>query len=371
VVFLALPHMESQKAVPILRRHGRPGDRSSADYRLRDPNDYVTWYKAPHIDLSWPRRGGLRAGRASPQGNRAGRARRHARLLSGRSDPRRRRRCSAPGLRARRRRHRRKVGRHGRGAQGAQDRPDVPATPRPTRTCRPTAWPRTDTRPRWKQELGALAGSPAARRVHAAPRATQPRTLHDGLGAAHIERADLAAAGRLPRVLRGRAVRPRARRGRAARPRAPVVGSNYCDVAVVADPRTNRAVCVSAIDNLGKGGAANGIQNSEHHVRLGRADRTRSAARVPLAMASPELRVARGGITRCRDSRRRRRGGHQAERQEDLALIYSVDSRARCRSVHLETDQGRPVPGVRPSTCAAARLRRSWASSGCANVCTG
>jgi N-acetyl-gamma-glutamyl-phosphate reductase len=40
-----------------------------------------------------------------------------------------------------------------------------------------------------------------------------------------------------------------------------VVGSNYCDVAVVADPRTNRAVCVSAIDNLGKGGAANGIQN--------------------------------------------------------------------------------------------------------------
>jgi len=40
-----------------------------------------------------------------------------------------------------------------------------------------------------------------------------------------------------------------------------VVGSNFCDVAVVADPRTNRAVCVSAIDNLGKGGSANGIQN--------------------------------------------------------------------------------------------------------------
>src|SRR6185295_19095147 len=55
----------------------------------------------------------------------------------------------------------------------------------------------------------------AARRVHAAPRAAQPRTLHDGLAAAHVERADLAAAGRLPRVLRGRAVRARARRGRA------------------------------------------------------------------------------------------------------------------------------------------------------------
>ena len=40
-----------------------------------------------------------------------------------------------------------------------------------------------------------------------------------------------------------------------------VVGSNFCDVAVVADPRTGRAICVSAIDNLGKGGSANGVQN--------------------------------------------------------------------------------------------------------------
>jgi N-acetyl-gamma-glutamyl-phosphate reductase len=40
-----------------------------------------------------------------------------------------------------------------------------------------------------------------------------------------------------------------------------VLGSNFCDVAVVADPRTQRATCVSAIDNLGKGGAANGVQN--------------------------------------------------------------------------------------------------------------
>jgi N-acetyl-gamma-glutamyl-phosphate reductase len=40
-----------------------------------------------------------------------------------------------------------------------------------------------------------------------------------------------------------------------------VTGSNYCDVAVVADPRTNRAVCLSALDNLGKGGSSNGVQN--------------------------------------------------------------------------------------------------------------
>jgi N-acetyl-gamma-glutamyl-phosphate reductase len=40
-----------------------------------------------------------------------------------------------------------------------------------------------------------------------------------------------------------------------------VVGSNLCDVTVVVDARTGRAVCLSAIDNLGKGGAANAIQN--------------------------------------------------------------------------------------------------------------
>jgi N-acetyl-gamma-glutamylphosphate reductase len=31
-------------------------------------------------------------------------------------------------------------------------------------------------------------------------------------------------------------------------------------VTIVADPRTGRAVCVSALDNLGKGGSANGMQ---------------------------------------------------------------------------------------------------------------
>ena len=50
VVFLALPHMESQRAVPILRARGRKVIDLSADYRLRDPHDYVTWYKAPHAD---------------------------------------------------------------------------------------------------------------------------------------------------------------------------------------------------------------------------------------------------------------------------------------------------------------------------------
>src|SRR5207247_7244713 len=49
-VFLALPHMESQKAVPVLRRRGVRVIDLSADYRLRNPEDYTVWYKTPHTD---------------------------------------------------------------------------------------------------------------------------------------------------------------------------------------------------------------------------------------------------------------------------------------------------------------------------------
>jgi N-acetyl-gamma-glutamyl-phosphate reductase len=40
-----------------------------------------------------------------------------------------------------------------------------------------------------------------------------------------------------------------------------VRGSNFCDIGVTADPRTGRAVVVSAIDNLVKGAAGQAVQN--------------------------------------------------------------------------------------------------------------
>jgi N-acetyl-gamma-glutamyl-phosphate reductase len=51
-----------------------------------------------------------------------------------------------------------------------------------------------------------------------------------------------------------------------------VVGSNFCDVTVVGDPRTGRATCLSAIDNLGKGGSANGVQSL--NIMFGWSERT-------------------------------------------------------------------------------------------------
>src|SRR5437016_2865811 len=49
VAFLALPHMESQKMVPVLRKRGRKVIDLSADYRLHDAADYTTWYKTAHV----------------------------------------------------------------------------------------------------------------------------------------------------------------------------------------------------------------------------------------------------------------------------------------------------------------------------------
>jgi N-acetyl-gamma-glutamyl-phosphate reductase len=114
--------------------------------------------------------------------------------------------------------------------------------------------------PEIEQELGALAGSPL--RVAFTPHLVP---LNRGLfTTASVPLTSAATTARLLDVYREfYAGEPFVRvldEGERPTTRS-VVGSNYCDVTVVADPRTNRAVCVSAIDNLGKGGAANGVQN--------------------------------------------------------------------------------------------------------------
>ena len=49
VVFLALPHGESQKLVPRLMAGGVQVVDLGADFRLKDPADYETWYGAAHL----------------------------------------------------------------------------------------------------------------------------------------------------------------------------------------------------------------------------------------------------------------------------------------------------------------------------------
>jgi N-acetyl-gamma-glutamyl-phosphate reductase len=259
VVFLALPHLESQKAVPGLRRHGCKVIDLSADYRLRDPADYVTWYKSPHIDppglaeavygLPELHRKAIAAASlvASPGCYPAGAILATAPLLKGglaRSDG-----IVIDG----------KSGVTGAGAQGRTVDPMYLYT-EANENVQAYGLAAHRHTAEMEQELSALAGAPL--RVSFTPHLVP---LNRGLFttasvplAAAVSTAELVALYRefyadepFVRVL-DEGERPTTRA---------VVGSNYCDVTLVADTRTARAVCVSAIDNLGKGGSANGVHN--------------------------------------------------------------------------------------------------------------
>ncbi|HEY7366540.1 MAG TPA: N-acetyl-gamma-glutamyl-phosphate reductase [Methylomirabilota bacterium] len=259
VVVLALPHMESQKVVPVLRRHRVRAIDLSADYRLREATDYTVWYKAPHIDpqglaeavYGLPelyRKAIVGASLVAVPGCypagailalapvlRTGLARVDGIVIDGKS------------------------GVSGAGAQGRKVDPMYLYTEANENVQAYGVATHRHT-PEIEQELSVLAGAPV--RVTFTPHLLPlNRGLYTTavvtLGAATTT-AELLAVYRdfyagepFVRVLE-EGERPTTRA---------VLGSNFCDVAVVADPRTGRAICLSALDNLGKGGAANGVQN--------------------------------------------------------------------------------------------------------------
>ncbi len=259
LVFLALPHMESQRAVPDLRKHGRKVIDLSADYRLRDSQLYATWYKAEHIDAA-----GL--GEAV-----YGLPELHRKAIVGASlvaNPG----CYAMGailamtplLKSGLGRVEGivvdgKSGVTGAGAQGRKIDPMYLYTEANENVQAYGIGTHRHT-PEMEQELSTLAGRPVVVGFtpHLVPLNRGLFTTASVPLAKGASTADLLAlycefyAGEpFVRVLPA-GERPTTRT---------VVGSNFCDVAVVSDPRTGRAVCVSALDNLGKGGSANGIQN--------------------------------------------------------------------------------------------------------------
>jgi N-acetyl-gamma-glutamyl-phosphate reductase len=259
VVFLALPHMESQRAVPVLRARGTKVIDLSADYRLRDAEDYVTWYKAPHIDaaglaeavygLPELHRKAISAASlvASPGCYPVGAILALAPLLKGGL-------ARVEGIVIDG-----KSGVSGAGAQGRKVDPMYLFTEANENVQAYAIGAHRHTA-EMEQELSALAG--VAVRVSFTPHLVP---LNRGLFttasvplATSMSTADLVGAYRefyagepFVRVL-GEGERPATRN---------VLASNFCDVTVVADPRTGRATCVSAIDNLGKGGSANGVHN--------------------------------------------------------------------------------------------------------------
>ena len=109
--------------------------------------------------------------------------------------------------------------------------------------------------------------------------------LRDGASCSQVYR-DFYAGESFVRVL-GEGERPTTRF---------VVGSNYCDVAVVADPRTGRAVCVSAHRQPRQGRLRQRRAEPQRAVRVERADRARHGPGVPLSRM-PEIEWLDGGIT--------------------------------------------------------------------------
>jgi N-acetyl-gamma-glutamyl-phosphate reductase len=258
-VFLALPHMESQRVVPVLRRRGRKVVDLSADYRLRDAGAYATWYRASHAD----RPGLAEAVYGLPELHRKAIA--SAALVANPG-------CYpvgavlavAPLLKAGLATGEGivvdgKSGLTGAGAQGRKVDPIYLYTEanENVRAYQVAAHRHT---PEMEQELSEVAGRPVT--VGFTPHLVP---LNRGLfTTASVPLARAATTADLLDCHREfYAGEPFVRvlpEGTLPATRA-VLGSNYCDVAVVADARARRAVCLSAIDNLGKGGSANGVQN--------------------------------------------------------------------------------------------------------------
>src|SRR5439155_8901482 len=115
------------------------------------------------------------------------------------------------------------------------------------------------------QELGTLAGGELEQRI--AFSATAIELVRGILVTAHVfvkERLDERALWRLYRHSYQnepfiRIVKERSGTYRYPEPKI-LVGSNYCDVGFELDEIENRLVVLSALDNLMKGAAGNGIQ---------------------------------------------------------------------------------------------------------------
>lgn len=260
LVFLALPHMESQKVVPVLRARGSKVVDLSADYRLRDAADYTTWYKSPHVDpaglaeavygLPELHRKAIAGAAlvASPGCYAAGAILAMAPLLKsglGRSED-----IVVDG----------KSGVTGAGAQGRKADPMYLYT-EANENIQAYGLAGHRHTPEIEQELSLLAGHPVrvAFTPHLIPvnrglltTASVPLARPVSTGDLRQLYAEFYAGEPFVRI---------AREGEGSPTTRGVVGSNFCDLTVVADPRTHRAVCVSAIDNLGKGGSANGVQS--------------------------------------------------------------------------------------------------------------
>jgi N-acetyl-gamma-glutamyl-phosphate reductase len=258
-VMLALPHGETHRVVAAVRQRGRRVVDLSADYRLRDARVFATWYKTEHSDpaglgeavYGLPEVYRKEIAAASLVANpgcypagallallplvKAGLGRADGIVIDSKS------------------------GVTGAGAQTQKPDPMYQYAEQNENVLAYGPGRHRHT-PEIEQELSAAVGG--AVRVTFTPHLVP---MNRGIfTTAYLPLARSATTAECLAAYReAYAHEPFVRvldEGELPRTRA-VLGSNLCDVAVVADVRTGRAICLSTLDNLGKGGAANAVQN--------------------------------------------------------------------------------------------------------------
>ncbi|MBI3077275.1 MAG: N-acetyl-gamma-glutamyl-phosphate reductase [Deltaproteobacteria bacterium] len=254
LVFRALPHKESMEVVPDLRKAGKRVVDLSADYRLHDWRAYEEWYGVPHTSKELlaeavyglpelHRDAIMTAGLVAVPGcYPTGAILALAPLLAHRL-------IDEQGI----------IVDAKTGISGAGRKPDLPYHfPEANEGVTPYGVPRHRHLPEMEQELSALAGIPLA--VSFVPHLT-PMTrgiLTTAYAPLHGPAEQAALLDLYREYYRGA---PFVRVSAALPSTRNVLASNYCDVSVRVDPRTRRVIALSAIDNLVKGGAGQGVQD--------------------------------------------------------------------------------------------------------------
>ncbi|MCW4020564.1 MAG: N-acetyl-gamma-glutamyl-phosphate reductase [Candidatus Bathyarchaeota archaeon] len=260
LLFVATPHGVSSTFMPQVLEAGLKVVDASADFRLKNPEDYVKWYGWNHKspDLLEKAVYGL------PELHRD--KIKKAQLVAGPG-------CMAatailalaPIAKSGKVEKNRivvdfKVGSSGGGAKPsiASHHPEHYSVVRPYKPVghRHTA--------EIEQELTALAGE----KVSVAMSAHAVNMVRGILGTCHVFMADAVSPVEIWRLYRGfygeepfiRLVRDRKGVYRYPDPKL-VVGSNYCDIGFEVDKNANRVVLLSALDNLMKGAAGTAVQD--------------------------------------------------------------------------------------------------------------
>jgi N-acetyl-gamma-glutamyl-phosphate reductase len=256
---LALPYGETHRVVSVLRRHGRRVVDLSSDYRLKSAAEFEAWYKTAHTDpdglaeavygLPELYRKEIAATRlvANPGCYPVGALLAIVPLLAaglGRPD--------GIVIDA-------KSGVTGAGSMSQKPDP-MYLYAEANENMQAYGVPRHRHTPEIEQALAGLTGR--AVRVGFTPHLVP---MNRGLfTTAYVPLARAASTAECLAVYReAYAGEPFVRvmeDGQLPKTRA-VLGSAYADVTVVVDERNERAVCLSAIDNLGKGGSGLAVQN--------------------------------------------------------------------------------------------------------------